>query len=296
MFQKIAILGPGLLGASLMQAVRERGLARHLAAWSRSEGTRAACVGRAWCDSVHESPAECVRGAELVVVCVPVDRIVEVLAAAASGMGGGAIVSDVGSVKAGICRAAGTVVPAGAFFIGSHPMAGTEKSGLEHASAGLFEGRSCFVTPPSGAVGDGEEWGGGVVKAVGVLERFWRALGMRTFVVSPQEHDEIVAGVSHLPHFAAVALAGVLMRRPSQWREFGGPGLRDTTRVAGGDPGIWCAIASENRAQILDALDNYRAELDSLRAVFRDGDDKALYAMLSRAKEWRDLLPLLPGS
>jgi prephenate dehydrogenase len=280
-FQKIAILGTGLLGASILQAARERKLAHRHAAWSRREATRAFCVGQPWCDSVHESPEECVRGADLVLVCVPVDQIPVVLAAAAPGLEAGALVSDVGSTKSGVCREAQRVVPERAVFIGSHPMAGSEKSGPEHASAGLFEGRTCFVTPTARQVGTAE---------LGGLVRFWRALGMDVVETSPEEHDAIAARTSHLPHFAACVLAGVLGRHPARWSALAGPGLRDTTRVAGGDPEMWRAIAAQNREAILAAFDEFQAEFAHVRQYISEGQLDSLQVFLEQSRAWRNKL------
>ena len=278
-FQKIAILGAGLLGASILRAARERHLAQNLAAWSRREATRAFCAGQSWCDSVHESPEDCVRGADLVLACVPVNKIPAVLAEAAPGLQAGAILSDVGSTKAGVCRDARAALPAGVFFIGSHPMAGLEKSGPEYATPGLFEGRVCFVTPSP----DAES-----TPALETLIRFWHELGMKVIHVSTEEHDAIVARVSHLPHFTASALAGVFREHPGRWSALAGPGLRDTTRVAGGDPDMWQAIASENRKEILAAFDEFQREFDRLRQCIAAGQLDELQAALAQARAWRN--------
>ncbi|MDR2863803.1 MAG: prephenate dehydrogenase/arogenate dehydrogenase family protein [Puniceicoccales bacterium] len=286
MFHKIAILGPGLLGASLMQAVRQRGLAGHIATWSRRAETRARCAGRPWCDSVHETPAACVSGADLVVACVPVDKIGESLAAAATALAPGVLVTDVGSTKASVCREALTVLPASAVFIGSHPMAGSEKSGLEHATPALFEGRVCFITPPRIPAPD----------KLAALGQFWQALGMVTVEVAPEEHDAIVAHTSHLPHFAAAALSVALHRCPAAWRDFSGPGLRDTTRVAAGDPGLWRAVAKDNSKELLLALDSLQAELGTVRAALAAGDFDAVQTFLQCAKTWRDGMGAPPRS
>ena len=282
MFSKIAILGPGLLGASLMQAVRARGLSSHLAAWSRSAGTRAGCAGKPWCDSVHETPADCVRGAALVVVCVPADKIAGTLALAAPGLGAGTLVTDVGSTKEQVCEAVRGVLPEGVTFVGAHPMAGSEKSGLEYARADLFAGRVCIITP--------QETPPAPPEAVEAVMRFWAAVGMRVVTLAPEVHDEVVAHTSHLPHLAAVALSVLLQRKPLEWRGLGGPGLRDTTRVAAGDPPMWRAIVQENQRQILRVLVDYQAELEELRSAIAAGDFDAVQAFLAAGKNWREQL------
>jgi cyclohexadieny/prephenate dehydrogenase len=287
MFQKIAILGAGLIGASILQGARENSLSKHLAAWSRSARTRNFCAGKPWCDSVHETPAECVRGADLVIVCVPVDQIAAVLAEAAPGLAAGALVTDVGSTKVGVSRAAREAVPARAVFIGSHPMGGSEKAGPEHAAARLLAGHVCFVTPFE----DEQN-----ALAVKTLNRFWVNLGMTVIEVAPETHDAIAARTSHLPHLAACAVAGVLRRHPEQWSALGGPGLRDTTRVAAGDPEMWKAIATHNREEILNALDEYLAELAALRQAIAAGKSGELLALLAGARDWRAKLAPPPAA
>ncbi|MDR3228599.1 MAG: prephenate dehydrogenase/arogenate dehydrogenase family protein [Puniceicoccales bacterium] len=285
MFATIAILGTGLLGASLMQTVRKNGLARRVVAWSRRAETRARCAGQPWCDAVFDDPADCVRDAELVVVCAPVDKIGETLASAAAGISEGALVTDVGSTKAGVCRASAVAlagVGAAARFVGAHPLAGSEKSGPEHATAELFEGRVCFVTPVAETAAE----------AQAAVCRFWEAAGMRVSVCSPEEHDRLVARVSHLPHLAAAALSAALGRDPQAevFAGVAGPGLRDTTRVSGGDPALWRAIAQENRAEIAQALAAFEAELGVFKRALETGDFDLLESELRRAREWREKL------
>ncbi len=260
-----------------MQAARARGQAARLTAWSRSERTRAQCVGHPWCDAVVEDPRECVRGADLVVACVPVDRIGPLLELVAGDLAADAVVTDVGSTKAGVCAAAERVLPAGR-FVGSHPMAGSEKSGPAHASPELFAGRVCFVTPTAGSA----------AAAVARVEQFWQALGMRVAKETPETHDRIVARVSHLPHAVAAALCALLATQPTAWGAFAGQGLRDTTRVAGGDPGLWRAIFQENRTAVLAALADYQQVLEQLRMALAAEDFGAVTALLAQGQRWRN--------
>lgn len=222
------------------------------------------------------------RGAALVVVCVPADRIADTLALAAPGLGVGALVTDVGSTKGHVCEAVQGVLPEGVAFVGAHPMAGSEKSGLEHARADLFEGRVCFVTP--------QEKPPVPVEAIEAVAHFWAALGTRVVMFSPGVHDRVVAHTSHLPHLAAAALSVLLQRKPLEWRRLGGPGLRDTTRVAAGDPLMWRAIVQENRRQVLRALEDYQAELEHLRVAIAAEDFDTVQAFLVTGKNWREHL------
>ena len=277
MFKQITILGPGLLGASLLQAAKRRGLCKSTAAWSRRAETRAKCEGQPWCDTVFADAGKAVAKADLVVVCTPVDTIVPLLGEIAPKLKAGALVTDVGSTKSLICRLGRAALPKKAGFVGSHPMAGSEKGGLEHADAELFEGRACFVTPLVDTP----------AKDVDRVTRFWKALGMDVATTTPEAHDEIVAHLSHLPHLLASALCAYLGTRDPHWLQFAGPGLRDTTRVAAGDPGLWKAIALENREEITRAIDGFQKELDHLRATLHNAQPFALQHILERGRDYR---------
>jgi cyclohexadieny/prephenate dehydrogenase len=277
MFKQITILGPGLLGASLLQAAKRRGLCLRTAAWSRRAETRAKCEGQPWCDAVFADAGKAVAKADLVVVCTPVDTIVPLLGEIAPKLKKGALVTDVGSTKSLISRLGRAALPKKVGFVGSHPMAGSEKAGLEHADAELFEGRACFVTPLVNTP----------AKDVDRVTRFWKALGMEVSTTTPEAHDEIVAHLSHLPHLLASAFCAYLGTRDPQWAHFAGPGLRDTTRVAAGDPALWKSIALENREEILRALDGFQNELDKLRATLHNAQPFALQHILERGRDFR---------
>jgi len=283
-FEQITILGPGLLGGSLMAAARERGLAGRLHAWSRRAETRARCASQPWCDAVLPTPSEAVAGAGLVVICTPVEHIVPLLAAIAPALAPEALVTDVGSTKSLIARhGVAALAEAGrgdVSFIGSHPMAGSEKTGLENATAELFEGRVCFLTPLTGTP----------APALDRLAAFWRAAGMEVVTASPEEHDEVAAHVSHLPHALASVLCAFLAGRDPGWRNLAGAGLRDTTRIAAGDPALWRSIFSQNREEVLRALDGFEAELQRFRAALHNGDDLGVRSLLERGQAYRNAL------
>lgn len=281
MIKRISILGAGLLGASVMQAAKARGVAAECVAWSRSAGTRDACRAAAYVDAVFDTPREAVADADVVVACVPVDRIAPLFAECVPALAPGALLTDVGSVKAAICAETDRLLPPDVAFAGAHPMAGSELSGIAAARADLLEDHLCFIADDARS------------RRTGARERaeaFWAALGMRTRRVDPAEHDAIVAHVSHLPHAVAAALAAALAEKPLAWRECGAGGLRDTTRVAAGEPHVWRAILEENRMEILPALELFRARLDALHAALRGNDSAALLEILSAASAWR--LPL----
>ena len=275
----LAILAPGLLGASVARAARARGLAGKITVWARRPEVRAALGSQDWVDHVAGSPEEAAARAQLVVLAAPVDKIIELDRLIAPRLRPGAVVTDVGSVKGPICAAASTHTRAhGAVFIGSHPMAGSEKTGWEHGSATLFEGRVTFITPT-------EETS---ASALAMLESFWRGCGSTVVTVPPLRHDEIVANISHLPQAAATSLACALAGKDGQWRHLAGNGLRDTTRIAASDATMWVEIFQHNRDAVLHALATYEGELASFRRALEQSDWAEIRARLERGKQWRD--------
>lgn len=278
MFERLAILAPGLLGASVAQAARHFGVARHVAVWARRPEVRVKLRGQPWLDAVADTPVAAVKDAGLVVICSPVDRIVPLATEIADALAPGALVTDVGSVKGEICRLAAAALQGRAHFVGSHPMAGSEKTGWEHARADLFARRTVFVTPR-------EETD---PRAVERVAAFWTALEAEVATVAPDAHDEIVAHISHLPQVLASTLCAALARREHGWRNFAGGGLRDTTRIAGSDPKLWRTILEQNRDEVLRALRGYQDELHNLERALANRDWFEVQAVLERGKAFRE--------
>lgn len=273
----LTVLAPGVLGGSVARAARARGAANRIVVWARRAETRLALANQPWCDSVAETPAAAVRGAQLVVVAGPVDQIVPLVRQISPHLDAGAIVTDVGSVKGEIARLGQAALDNRAHFVGSHPMAGSEKTGWEHSSASLFESRTCFVTPlpttdPT---------------ALETVVRFWHDLGGEPVTVSPDEHDEIVAHISHLPQIMASTLCSFLSSKNPAWRNHAGGGLRDTTRIAGSDPHLWRAILEQNRDEVLRALSEFENELHGFKAALANRDYPEIIARLERGREYR---------
>ncbi len=279
MFQQATILAPGLLGASLLMALKESGLAKRTVAWARRAETRIQCEAQPWCDAVHQTAPEAVDGSDLVVLCPPVEYIVPLLQDIAPNLMPGALVTDVGSTKSLICRDA-RALDGEWTFVGSHPMTGSEKTGLANATPSLFPGRACFVTPLTDTPTD----------AVERTVRLWRELGMEVATTSPEKHDEIVAHISHLPHLLASTLCSYLATQDHNWRNFAAGGLRDTTRVASGDPAMWKAIVSHNKEEIIRSLDGFERELQRLRSALHNEQYFEVLNQLERAKDYRDRL------
>jgi cyclohexadieny/prephenate dehydrogenase len=275
----LAILAPGLLGASVARAARELGLAGKITIWARRAEVRAALRGQTWLDHVADTPEAAVSHASLVVLAAPVDKIIDLDRQIAPHLKPDAIVTDVGSVKGPICEAAARHARAkGGVFIGSHPMAGGEKTGWEQGSATLFAGRVAFVTPTADTPPD----------PLLILENFWRACGSTVVTVAPARHDEIVANISHLPQAAATSLACALAAKDGQWRHLSGNGLRDTTRIAASDATMWVEIFQHNREAVLHALAAYEGELAAFRHALEQQDWTEIRARLERGKQWRD--------
>lgn len=276
--EQLTVLAPGLLGGSVAQAARARGAARRIVLWARRPETRQKLREQPWCDAVADTAEEAVREASLVVLAAPVDRIVPLIRQVAASLPPGALVTDVGSVKGEISRLGSAALGSRAHFVGAHPMAGSEKTGWEHGSAQLFERRVCFVTPlpESNAA------------AVERVVAFWRALGSEVVTVGVDQHDEIVAHISHLPQIIASNLCAFLAQKNPAWRNFSGGGLRDTTRIAGSDAHLWRSILEQNRDEVLRALGKFQDELHAFQTALSNRDYLDVVARLERGKAYRD--------
>jgi prephenate dehydrogenase len=272
--EQVTVVGVGLLGGSLALAVRKRGLAARVVGADRCPEALRQALSAGLIDEAAELPAA-VAGADLVVFCAPVDQIAPLALQAAPHCRPGALLTDVGSTKAGIVRALAGQLPESVTFVGSHPIAGSEKQGPEYAWGDLFEGRVVVLAPEDGAA-----------PAAGRLADFWRALGARPVTMSPEEHDRALALTSHLPHLLSSALAGVL---PPEWRALTGSGFRDVTRLALGGPGVWGPIFRANAANVLEALARLEGQLAELRLALARPDGP-LDRLLAEARQAREAL------
>lgn len=278
MLDQLTVLAPGLIGASVARAAFARGVARTIVVWSRRPETRIALRDQPWCGAAAETPEEAAEGASLIVIAAPVDRIVPLARQIARNLKEGTVVSDVGSVKGEIARLGHEAVRGKAHFVGSHPMAGSEKTGWENADAELFERRTCFVTPLASTP----------EPAVARVVTFWRDLGAEPVTVDPDQHDEIVAHISHLPQVLASSLCAFLSTRDPAWKNYAGGGLRDTTRIAASDPKLWAAILENNRDEILRALRRFQDELQGFQAALANRDFIEVAARLERGRAYRE--------
>lgn len=281
MFEQITILGTGLLGASIAIASRALNLSNRIVVWTRNPETRARCAKAEWCDHVAETPAEAAQGSQLTVICTPVQTILPLLGEISPALHSGSIVTDVGSTKGNICAGTETLPKRDYTFIGSHPMAGSEQSGMDSATGDLFRSSACILTPLPGT--DPEK--------SAQLHTFWQALGMTTHEMTPEQHDEIVAHISHLPHLLATAICNTLAKKSLAWRQLAGGGLCDSTRIAAGDPTLWCQILSENRDAILHSLQALEKELSTVKRLLEEKDEAAIFDTLASGKAYREGLP-----
>ncbi|MGB0743814.1 MAG: prephenate dehydrogenase [Opitutales bacterium] len=280
MFDQISILGPGLLGASIGIAAHERGLAGRIVSWSRQAATRAKCLSQPWCDQVRDTAEEACRGSQFIVICTPVQTIVPLLEAVAPVLEADALITDVGSTKNQICREAQSVRLPKATFIGSHPMAGSEQTGMAYARGDLFDGAACIVTP----------WDDTPTSATAQVSTFWEAIGMQVTHTSPEQHDEIVAHISHLPHVLSSALCSFLANKDLAWSGLAGGGLRDTTRIAAGDPALWRHILESNREEVVRAISGMEEELHFIKAALMNQDTTSLNQRLEKGKGYSEQL------
>jgi prephenate dehydrogenase len=278
-FQKIGILGGGLLGGSAALALRENTDVR---LWFRKPDAIATAKEIGF-TSATDNLAEAVSEADLLILAVPVGAMPALLSAAiTAGLPNACLVTDVGSVKAAPHRdLAPILAQSGNPFIGSHPMAGSERNGLAAARADLFQNAACLLTNDSGASSD----------LCTALEDFWKSLGCRTKWLGAAEHDRLVARISHLPHVTAAATAYGALSADTASGNLSGGGLRDTTRVAGGNPEMWAEILLENRGEVARSVRDTIAKLDEFLVALDGANQEELRRLLTEAKALRDTLP-----
>lgn len=281
-FPKITILGGGLLGGSLALALSALENPPKIRLWVRKQETVLA-AGELGIHGVTGNLAEAVKDADLVILAVPVGSMAALVSAALeTGLPDGCVITDVGSVKRVPHQQIGPLLAGREIhFIGSHPMAGSERNGLSAATASLFQNAACLLTNDDDTP----------AARTAALERFWNKIGCRTSWMSAAIHDELVARISHLPHLIAASAARVCLKNPSEGR-FGGGGLRDTTRVAAGNPAMWAEIVIENREALTGLLHETIADLREILASLENADQEQARQWLATAKQRRDPLNL----
>jgi prephenate dehydrogenase len=276
--RSLTIVGVGLIGGSIGLAVRARMPGAKVVGYGSRPQTLEAARKQGAITDIAAEPAAAVADAELVVVCAPVDHIASQVERLAPLCRAGMLFTDAGSTKVEIVAALERGAdrwPQGVRFVGSHPLAGSEKSGIQHARADLFVDRTVIVTPTDRAQAADRR----------TLGEFWTALGARIVEMSPQEHDAALAATSHLPHVVAAALAATT---PPEYLALTAGGWQDTTRIAAADPTLWRQIMLANRDRLLAALDQYSTQLAAWREALETGDAAKLERLLADAKRLRD--------
>lgn len=273
-FERLAILGVGLLGGSVALAAKKHGLAKTVIGAGRRRAPLEAALARGVLDEVVDV-AEATRDADLVILATPVATMATVLAAGAEKLRPGAIVTDVGSVKSPIAGSLPGLLPPGVAFIGSHPMAGSHLTGVEHAEADLFEGACCVITPAPDSP----------KAAVARLRGFWEGMGATVLERTPDLHDLHAAWISHIPHAIAFAFAKTLRAAPEDAGALIGTGFRDFTRIARSDAALWGDILSANRKSLAAPLKEFGQSLSELARAIEEGDAEKVEQFLASARD-----------
>ncbi len=281
MIDTLAIVGLGLMGGSLGLAAKARGTVKRVVAYSRREESRRKALEQGVADAVFDSPGDAVDGADLVVLCTPVLTMPELVRGFKERLHAGCVVTDVGSTKAFLDRELGAILAdSPAVFVGSHPMAGSEKTGVDAARVDLYQGARVIVTGETAA------------ESVGVqrVTAFWEQVGAYVSVMTPEEHDAVIARTSHLPHMVAAALVATIDRDDRDVAPFCGSGFRCTTRVAEGSEHVWHDIVKTNIHTIRDEIDVLSKKLDDLRGLLASEDLEGVRAFLADCREKRSKL------
>ncbi len=277
-FEKVALIGLGLIGSSLSHVIRRERLAKSISGHARSAATRDRAMELGLADTMHEHAADAVRDADLVVLCVPVGACGAVAAAIASTLKPGAIVTDVGSVKAAVIREVSPHMPDNVHFVPGHPIAGTEYSGPDSGFASLFENRWCILTPLSGTDDD----------ATARLTAFWQACGSKVDVMEAEHHDRVLSITSHLPQLIAfnIVTTAADLEEVTQHEviKYSAGGFRDFTRLAASDPTMWRDVYLNNKQAVLELLGRFSEDMSALQRAIRWGDGEMLFDTFTRAR------------
>ena len=281
LFERLALIGVGLIGSSIARVAQSKGLVREVVACARSEQTRAKALELGLVERAEADPGAAVEGADLVILCAPVGANAALAEAMAPRLAPGAIVSDAGSVKAAVIRDVAPHLPGGVHFVPAHPVAGTEKSGPEAGFAELFEGRWCILTPPEGTD----------PAAVERVAEFWCRAGSRVEIMDAAHHDVVLAITSHLPHLIAYNIVDTVADLEASTKaevfKYAAGGFRDFTRIAASDPVMWRDIFVNNREAVLEMLGRFSEDLTALQRAIRRGDGELLEEVFTRTRAIR---------
>ena len=289
MLEKIAVIGTGLMGGSLAMALTEARCAAEIGAYDSDLAARADAREMGVADKVYDSAADAARGARVLFLATPISAMGDAVAECAPAMEPGAVVSDLASAKLGVIETISGMLPPGVSYVGGHPMAGSEQSGVRNASADMFRDRYYVLTPT-----DDTDPG-----ALATVHSLLTSIGARVISMDPESHDRAMATVSHVPHLLSLLLMELASREQERIKgtyKIAAGGFRDMTRIAASNPGMWLDIIAENRRFIVERLKDYSASVDWLVGVLEKGDDSALRALLADAKAAREELLLKTGA
>lgn len=281
-FKRMVIAGVGLIGGSLALVCKEKGIVSEIIGVGRSEGNLRDAVNIKAIDSYTSKIEDAVKGADIIVLATPVSSLIRLAKEMAPYLSPGAIVTDVGSVKGPVIEIE-KIIPSNTFFVGGHPIAGKEKSGVKAASPGIFQGSRCILTPTPKTNPD----------ALSTIQSMWELSGARVICMEPERHDLIFAAVSHLPHVISYALVNTLLDLEGEEEgviSYSAGGFRDFTRIAASHPEMWRDICLMNRENIIMMLERYEEYIGRLKSLIMKGDADGLFAEFDRAKKVREKL------
>lgn len=277
LFNKVTILGVGLIGSSLALALRENGLCSAIYGYGRTEEHLERAVEQGIIDAYSLGAGKACEGSDLIVFATPVGMFKPLIEEISASVKEGAVVTDVGSVKGDLAYALEGLVPAGVFYIGSHPIAGSDKSGINDARPGLFKGALCVITPTEKSDRD----------ALQKISALWSGIGGRVEFMDPYEHDRAYAVVSHLPHLIAYELVNTAADIDASYLRYAGQGFRDTTRIASSSPELWRDICIYNRKNLISDMDIFIKRLEKVRNSLINSDADSLEKEFAAAKSLR---------
>jgi prephenate dehydrogenase len=288
-FQRLALIGCGLMGGSFALALREAGLVQHITGFSASEKTRQRAVQLRVIDQACTSVAEAVKGADMVLLAVPVRAMPSSFAAMRDALAPQALLMDVGSTKCDVIAAAQAALGERLnCFVPAHPIAGKEVAGIEHAQATLYQERRTILTPlPQNSI-----------RQIKTASEVWTAIGSHVSQMTPEAHDATFAAVSHLPHLLAFAAVNALTSQAQgeAFLEMAGPGFRDFSRIAASDPAVWRDILSANQSEVLIQMAHFRTALNQFENALKQGDTAALQQLIQQARDVRSTWTLQAGN
>ncbi|MDH4230624.1 MAG: prephenate dehydrogenase/arogenate dehydrogenase family protein [Nitrospirota bacterium] len=280
MFDRITIIGVGLLGASFALALKKNGLCRSIAGCGRNRENLLRAKERNIIDSFEQDPAAACKEADLVMLSTPVGSFTNLAKKIAPALKKGAVLTDVGSVKGTLVREIEKIIPEDVHYIGGHPIAGSDRSGIDSANAELFKKAKCIITPTENSD----------LAALEKIQKLWKAFGSEIVTLSPEEHDRIYAAVSHLPHLIAYALVNTVADMDRSYLAFSGRGFRDATRIASSSEELWSDICLLNRDNLVEVLAVFQKNLDKLDQYLKAGNSDSLKAEFRKARALRETI------